>query len=155
VNRNDDAFAQRFWSKVDKSGDCWLWISSRNPGGYGTFTVGSRTDGSRTTASAHRVAYELAVGPIPDGLTIDHLCRNRACVNPAHLEAVSGAVNTKRGMSGAYALSKTHCPHGHAYNAENTYFVAPRTEGGRQGRHCRACVREAMRDYRDRMRKTA
>jgi hypothetical protein len=74
---------ERFWSKVDKSGDCWLWTAAIDKG-YGSFTI---RRGEK--AKAHRYAYQELVGPIPVGLTLDHLCRNRACVNPAHLEALS------------------------------------------------------------------
>lgn len=77
---------ERFWLKVDKSGDCWLWKAGRDTNGYGAF--------ERNTA--HRTAYELSVGPIPDGLEIDHLCHVKACVNPAHLEAVTHRVNLGR-----------------------------------------------------------
>lgn len=88
--------AERFWSKVDRRGaeDCWEWLASRQPNGYGQFSPGGRAGGMTT---AHRVAYELTFGPIPEGLSIDHLCRNRGCVNPAHLEAVSQRENVQRG----------------------------------------------------------
>ena len=78
---------ERFWSKVDRSGgpeSCWEWQAARNWRGYGRFAV------KRVEIGAHRVAYMMDVGPIPDGLHLDHLCRNTSCVNPAHLEAVSG-----------------------------------------------------------------
>lgn len=86
--RDDDE--RRFWSKVDASGDCWLWTGAPHLG-YGRFSRG------RSGATyAHRVAYELLVGPIPDGLTLDHLCWNTLCVNPDHLEPVTRAENTRR-----------------------------------------------------------
>lgn len=81
----------RFWAKVDKQSDCWVWTGAIKPNGYGTFGAGKKT------CYAHRWAYEHVVGSIPDGMHIDHLCRNRACVNPAHLEPVSSAVNVNRG----------------------------------------------------------
>lgn len=119
--------AARFWAKVDTSGECWTWLAYISPDGYGRFLV----DGSMRVA--HRVAYELVIGPIPDGLVMDHLCRNRACVRPEHLEAVTQGTNLSRSpLMGAANTSKTHCPSGHPYDAGNT-----RRSGAR--RHCRAC----------------
>ena len=69
----------RFWAKVDKSGDCWLWIASRSPHGYGRFRLDGKIE------LAHRVSYELAAGAIPEGMVIDHVCHVVACVKPAHL----------------------------------------------------------------------
>jgi hypothetical protein len=103
---------QRFWAKADRRGDaeCWEWVACRTAMGYGRFVV------DRRVRAAHRVAYELSVGPIPEGLEIDHLCRNRACVNPAHLEAVSHRVNVLRGTApAAVNKRKTHCPCGREY----------------------------------------
>lgn len=84
----------RFWAKVDKRGpdDCWLWLANKTaPNGHGRFSTGG------SMVMAHRFAYELLVGPIPDGLVIDHLCRVRLCVNPKHLEPVTAVENIKRG----------------------------------------------------------
>ncbi len=123
---------------------CWRYDGSLNHGGYGHVNV---KDGSGTWApkSVHRIAYLTLVGPIPDGLDLDHLCRNRACWNPAHLEPVTRQVNVVRGIaptkSGAWQRAVTHCPAGHPYNQANT-----RVANGR--RHCRACARERARRIR-------
>lgn len=101
---------------------CWLWNGAVQSRGYGSVGDGGRTH------LAHRWVYERLVGPIPDGLTIDHLCRVKRCVNPDHLEPVTAAVNLRRWADGI-----THCPRGHAYDDVNTY-VNPRGE-----RQCRAC----------------
>ncbi len=122
----------RFWAKVDQSGDCWEWTAFRNQYGYGTY----RLDGRQ--CMAHRVAYEMLVGPIPKGLEIDHLCRNRGCVNPAHMETVTGKVNTLRGVGiTAVNAKKTHCPKGHEFTKENTRITPDRK------RVCRQCQRDA------------
>lgn len=120
----------RFLQKVDQSGECWEWKAQRIWSGYGSFFLNGKHVG------AHRAAYRLFVGPIPDGLTIDHLCRNRACVRPSHLEVVSGRENTLRGDAvTAINARKAWCSHGHPFDAANTYFGP----GGR--RSCRACGR--------------
>ena len=109
---------------------CWEWTGSLNNKGYGQVGHGGKT------SSTHRVAYTLLVGAIPDGLHIDHLCRNRSCCNPDHLEAVPLRTNTLRGVSFAAANAvKTHCRKGHEYTAENTYVDS---RGSRSCRTCRA-----------------
>lgn len=105
--------ALRFFEKVAvRSNGCHEWIGSKSPQGYGWFAVGRPSP-----ALAHRVAYEAAHHPIPAGMVIDHLCRNRACVNPAHLECVTMGENTRRGIlhdiQRAKAKQKTHCKRGH------------------------------------------
>jgi hypothetical protein len=131
----------RFWAKVEKQPDgCWVWVASRDAWGYGHF--GHR----RVIRSAHRCAYEIAVGPIPDGLTIDHLCRNPACVNPAHLEPVTMTENLRRGMSpSAIHARQTHCIHGHSFDERNTRIVE-----NPYRRVCRACERARAARYRQR-----
>jgi hypothetical protein len=115
--------------------NCWEWKRSVNRKGYGMVEFGSRTH------MVHRVVYEHFVQPIPGGLQLDHLCRNHACCNPGHLEAVTGIENTRRGNTGVVNRSKTQCPKGHPYDEMNTYR-------DKKGRQCRACHREAMRAYK-------
>lgn len=120
------------------SGGCWLWSGLMKANGYGMVAVGRTTNGTPVRRHAHRVMYVLMVGPVPEGMTLDHLCRNRRCVNPAHLEPVSNAENVLRGYSPpANNARKTSCPGGHAYTQENTY-VNP--VSGR--RRCRTCDRK-------------
>ena len=118
---------KRFWNSIWLGDGCWLWTATKNPNGYGTFWDG------RKTWRAHRFAYELLVGPIPEGLQLDHLCRVRDCVNPDHLEPVTNAENTLR----AYKSNgpKTHCKWGHEYTEENTIHRAI----NRKWRKCREC----------------
>lgn len=114
-------------------GRCWLWQGATGPTGYGRIRrTNLPSDGM---VYVHRVTYEALVGPIPDGLVIDHLCRVRNCVNPKHLEPVTCRENLLRGHTGPAAnLAKTECPSGHPYDAANTYHYM----GTRQ---CRACRR--------------
>lgn len=100
----------RFWSNVLFTEDCWLWKGPKWDG-YGIF--------SKHHVRVHRYAYEFCVGPIPDGLTIDHLCRIRACVRPEHLEPVTHVENIKRGW--AVRPRQSHCKNGHEFTPENTY----------------------------------
>lgn len=116
---------------------CWIWHGSTDRAGYGHIRVDGRT------LYVHRVAYEWMVGPIPTGMQIDHLCRNRSCCNPQHLEPVTPAENASRTLPGergqhrgAIERAKTHCPRGHAYDEANTYRNA------KGYRWCRACRRE-------------
>ncbi len=125
--------ADRFWAKVEKTPECWLWNAASTPLGYGLFWDGERL------VYAHRWAYEDDFGPIPDGLEIDHLCRVSSCVNPKHLEAVTHQENMQRSpVMGRGQSAKTHCKRGHEYTEENTYYT-PR-EGWRQCRECKKIV---------------
>lgn len=129
---------ERLWAKVDRRGpeECWLWTGSCTDG-YGH--VGN---GAGKLVLVHRAVYEALVGPIPEGLVLDHVrargCLDRRCVNPAHLEPVTFAENVSRGKSGQFQAAKTHCPQGHPYDEANTY-VAPSGS-----RCCRICKRAAL-----------
>ncbi len=136
------ALGWRFWSQVEFTEACWNWTGSQNGTGYGRFWDGTNT-------YAHRWSYEFCVGPIPDGLQIDHLCRNRGCVNPEHLEAVTPQTNTLRGVGlTAQNAVKTHCVRGHPYNEANTYYE-------KKGRQCRVCTKLRSRVKRAKQRERA
>lgn len=127
----------RLAAKFAISDECWEWTASKTPGGYGRIFADGRK------VYAHRAVYEAVVGPIPEGFQIDHLCRNRGCVNPDHLEPVTRRENLLRGVGFvAVNAAKTHCPKGHPYDEENTY----QTPTGR--RVCRTCMRETDRRRR-------
>ncbi len=106
---------------------CWYWTGAVTSKGYGSVAAGGKV------VSTHRRAYELLVGPIPDGLQIDHLCENKRCCNPAHLEAVTGLVN----MSRTAQARKTHCINGHPLSGTNL-LIKPRANG-KVIRNCRTC----------------
>ena len=128
---------ERFWTHVDiNPGGCWLWKAGSSNRGYGKFWA----DGN--TWSAYRWLYQAVIGKVPKGLTLDHICRTRLCVNPAHLEIVSVKENVLRGIGiTAVNAKKTHCKHGHLFDEQNTYLVS---DGSRA---CRTCVRLNMRRY--------
>jgi hypothetical protein len=140
---------ERFWAYVDKNGTisdyrpdlgpCWQWTGFLYRG-YGHIRLGGL--GSPVTG-AHRYSYEIAKGSIPDGLQVDHLCRNKACVNPDHLEPVTAHENFHRNPNNPAILgrSKTHCPRGHAYDEENTRYY-------NGGRFCHRCHIEGQRTRR-------
>lgn len=133
-NTTEDIFA-----RLDARGACWEWTGHRTHDGYGQATYGGKK------WMSHRLLYTLLVSEIPEGMQLDHLCRNRACANPDHVELVTGSENTRRGHhqgaitlptnSGIRESAKTHCPQGHPYSGDNVHI-------DRAGaRRCRECDR--------------
>lgn len=131
---------------------CWIWEGAISDTGYGNASV--VIDGKRVTKNVHRLLYEIEKGPIAKKLQIDHLCRNRWCVNPDHLEPVTSRENNLRGIGpqrlAERNLFKTHCPRGHAYSDKNLY--AYNGKNGRKWRGCCECRRVNVRKFRAKMR---
>lgn len=126
---------ERFWEKVcpEPNTGCWLWMGGVDIGGYGYFHLSN----PKRLRKAHRIAYLLLVGPIPENLCLDHKCRVRSCVNPTHLDVVTIGENLARGVGApARNARKTHCPHGHAYTPDNIYWHG-------NSRKCLTCKRPA------------
>lgn len=135
VTKREKGNAVERWAAKVLIGDgCWEFRASPDRKGYRRF----RGDCGRMV-SVHRFTYELLIGPIPEGLTLDHLCRNTGCCNPKHLEPVTASENTKRGTAGEWIAAKTHCPFGHEYTEENIYNYKGK-------RHCRECRRRRIRE---------
>lgn len=139
---------QRFWAKVEKTEACWFWTAAIGDDGYGRFWAEGQM------RRAHRVSYIAMVGSVPEGLVLDHLCRQRSCVRPDHLEPVTPLENSLRGIGPTLStyqyVNVTSCPKGHPYDADNTYH-----RPDRPGRECRACQREACRRYNQRKKELA
>jgi len=135
----------RFWAKVNKTDSCWLWTGYCNPKGYGRFTE------NYNPIFAHRWSYEKFIGPIPEGLVIDHLCEVKNCVNPEHLEPVTNKINLNRGKVGqknaARHRSKTHCRNGHEYTEENTAYWNRKSRGVLT-RKCLICYNNTQERFR-------
>jgi hypothetical protein len=125
ANWQPPSLADRFWAKVDKTDECWLWTGFRGPLGYGRIGIDGRPH------QAHRVAWRLSGRELIKGYELDHLCRNPPCVNPNHLEQVTHKVN----MSRSGKARQTHCKHGHVFDEANTHVKRNGT------RSCRACHR--------------
>lgn len=130
-----DRFVEKISEPDDAHNDCWIWKGSRTGSGYGQIWV------NRRMRTAHRVSHELFIGPIPDGCAVDHLCRNRLCVRPDHLQALDHYTNWSQ-----WNLSKTHCRNGHLYSGDNLRFK-PSGE-----RRCRICHNAQERERQSRKR---
>lgn len=137
-----ERFLEKF--EIGPPEQCWEWKANLDVKGYGQFMVYRRGRAVVKYARAHRFSYEHFVGPIPDGLQLDHLCRNPRCVNPGHLEPVTEAENRRRGKNGVLKVRRTHCKHGHALTPDNVYVKSD----GFGTRQCRICTIAASRRRR-------
>lgn len=136
----------RFFAMVQKTESCWIYTGAKQQGGYGTFGIGTRK-ANKKSVLAHRFSYELAIGPLPpksSGMQLDHICRNRVCVNPSHLQLVAARVNTLRSPIAPASVNarKTHCKHGHPLEGVNLTVLA---NGDRSCRTCRNAIAERSR----------
>ena len=132
---------ENFWSKVNKTDSCWNWTACKNKDNYGQFWLEGKP------YKVHRIVYEMYYGKIPSGLVLDHLCRNKRCCNPEHLEAVTNKENITRGLAGKTInrynphKDKTHCSKGHPYSGDNLLF-------NKNKRVCRICKRTSQIKWR-------
>lgn len=136
---------QRIKAKIDFNGanGCWIWLGCKTPTGYGQYTIVHGT----SPVYVHRLVYEMLKDNIKDGLEIDHLCRNRACVNPDHLQPVPHRENLLRGNGfSGQQRRQTHCKHGHEFTLDNTYHSPSRPDE----RVCRICCKKKSKRLRDR-----
>lgn len=143
---NLSVLVQRFMDQVEKLSDdpdsCWMWTGTRTPDDYGMFYF------NRKQTTAHRFAYLVFVGPLPEGYVPDHLCRNHWCVNPRHLEPVTSRENTLRGNSVMAQKARwTHCQNGHEFTNENT------GRDSRGNRYCKLCRRDRTRVHMNKSQK--
>ena len=125
---------ERVLSRTHDDDGCWVFDGAKSASGYGVIGAGPRGQGNALT---HRVTYAFFIADIPEGLDLDHLCRNRACCNPWHLDPVTRAVNVSRGLRApGYGLrERTHCKHGHEFTPDNTYQA-------KRQRKCMTCIRQ-------------
>ena len=130
---------RKLWEKVKREGDCWVWTGTVANRGYGSIHHEGRNG-----YLPHRLSWELLRGPSPEGLVLDHMCQNRRCVNPCHLDPVTNRVNILRGKSiAAQNFIKTECINGHEFSQKNTRI---RKDGSRI---CKECERERLRKFRE------
>lgn len=137
----------KFWERVAKGGhdECWEWQHALNRAGYGVFCAAG------VYGLAHRLSFQLMRGEIPSGLFVDHMCRNRACVNPSHLRIVTLRVNNLENSVSLFAINaaKTHCIHGHPFSGDNLKIrIRP---SGNVMRRCLKCHQNQKRDYLQRI----
>ena len=139
-------FAERFEANVIRSDGCWVWSGRTNKHGYHMTRIKART------VLVHRCAYELFVGPIPEGKQLDHLCRNRACVNPFHLEPVTSRENWMRGVAPSREnLTKAKCKYGHVLSGDNLILRTDNAPEGRKYRQCKTCRATKAAAWRQKM----
>lgn len=136
IDKRFKTLAERFYSKIQKTDTCWLWVGAKTSQGYGMLKVNRDTK----TERVHRIALILEGIHIPDNMVVDHICRNRLCVNPKHLRIVSTGTNVLENSEGLAAKNriKTHCIHGHEFNEQNTKLIVDR---GSLKRACKACIK--------------